>query len=326
MEIFMKLKFLLFLLLICMVFSSCTPKQEAEPSSSLSVSDTAITFTDALERAVTVDSPKRVAATLGSFAQIWMLAGGSVCATADDAWEDLQLELPADTVNLGNTKQLSLEQLFASEPDFILASTNTRQNLEWKDILDQTDIPVAYFDVSNFDDYLNLLNICTDITGRKDLYAQHGLDVQKQISEVLEKSQKRLSENEPPQVLSLVASASSLRAKTSESNVLGEMLKALGCVNIADSDTLLLEDLSIEHILLCDPDYIFIVQRGDDTEGMHAYVNQMLMEHPAWSKLTAVREGRVHFMEKTLYNLKPNHRWGLAYEQLEEIFADETQK
>jgi len=107
MEIFMKLKFLLFLLLICMVFSSCTPKQEAEPSSTLSVSDTAITFTDALDRAVTVDSPKRVAATLGSFAQIWMLAGGSVCATADDAWEDLQLELPADTVNLGNTKQLS---------------------------------------------------------------------------------------------------------------------------------------------------------------------------------------------------------------------------
>lgn len=322
----MKLKSLFFLLCICIMFSACSSNPTAEPSSSFAVSTTAVTFTDALGRTVTVDNPKRVAATLGSFAQIWMLAGGTVCATADDAWTDLDLTLPSDAVNLGNTKQLSLEQLFASNPDFILASTNTRQNLEWKDILDQTDIPVAYFDVADFDDYLELLSICTDITGRKDLYTQYGLNVQEQISAVLETCQKRLAKNEPPQVLSLVASASSVRAKTSEGNVLGEMLQTLGCINIADSDTLLLEDLSIEHILISDPDYIFIVQRGDDTEGMHDYVKQMLMEHPAWSKLTAVKQDRVYFMEKTLYNLKPNHRWGLAYEQLEEILNNETQE
>ena len=72
-----------------------------------------ITFTDDLERSVTVNQPKRVAALLGSFAQIWMLSGGEVIATADDAWNDLALDLSENTVNLGNTKQLSLEQLLA---------------------------------------------------------------------------------------------------------------------------------------------------------------------------------------------------------------------
>ena len=48
---------------------------------------------DELGRTVAVDSPERVACLLGSFAQIWQLAGGQVIATADDAGEDLGLEL-----------------------------------------------------------------------------------------------------------------------------------------------------------------------------------------------------------------------------------------
>ena len=52
---------------------------------------------------------------------------------------------------------------------------------------------------------------------------------------------------------------------------------------------------------------------------MRAYVQQFLMEHPAWSQLSAVKNERVYYMEKTLYNLKPNHRWGEAYEKLYEI-------
>lgn len=284
--------------------------------------DAPVTFTDDLGRTVTVNRPQRVAALLGSFAQVWQLAGGQVAATADDAWEDLHLALSEDAVNLGNTKSLNLELLLLAQPDFILASTNTRQNMEWKETLESTGIPVAYFDIEDFDDYLRLLSICTDITGRKDLYQENGVAVQAQIEEVLAKSAARLEESGAPTVLCMVASASAVYAKNSDGNVLGAMLKRLGCNNIADSDAMLLENLSIEHILVCDPDYIFIVQRGDDAEGMRDYVRQYLMEHPAWSKLTAVQNGRVYFMEKNLFNLKPNNRWGEAYEILEEILQN----
>ena len=148
---------------------------------------------------------------------------------------------------------------------------------------------------------------------------KHGLEVQDQIDGVLEQAQTR---GTTPTVLCMRASASLITVKNSEDNVLGEMLRSLGCVNIADSETSLLENISIERILQLDPDYIFIAQRGDDREGMVKNVENMMQENPAWLQLTAVKEGRVYYMDKNLYNLKPNHRWGEAYEKLEGILTD----
>ena len=84
-----------------------------------------------------------------------------------------------------------------------------------------------------------------------------------------------------------------------------------------------LENLSIEHILEQDPDYIFIVQQGDDEEGTRTNMNHFIADNPAWAELAAVKEDRVYFMEKALYALKPNNRWGEAYEKLEGIFAND---
>lgn len=298
--------------------------QEVEKGVNEDTGNQSFTFTDDMGREVTVNNPQRVAALLGSYADIWYLAGGEVCASADDAWEDFDLPLGADAVNLGMTKELSLEKLFASDPDFILASSNTKGNVEWMETLEQTGIPTAYVGVSDFDDYLRVLKICTQITGREDLYEKNGLNVQKQMDDVIAKSEARIAAaGEAPTVLSLRASSTFIRAKNSRDNVLGEMLKALGCINIADNDESLLENLSVEHIIEMDPDYIFFVQQGDNAEGTKKNIENFIAENPAWSQLTAVKEGRVHMMEKSLFALKPNDRWGEAYEELEGIFANE---
>ena len=311
----MKIKLIPFILAVFILLTGCA--SNPQPVTGEEISDA--TFVDDLGRTVSVRDPQRVACLLGSYAQIWQLAGGQVIATADDAWEDLDLELPEDCVNLGNTKELSLELLLSARPDFVLASSNTRQNVEWRETLEAAGIPTAYFSVSDFQDYLTLLEMATGITGREDLFETHGLAVEKQISAVLERARNR---GTAPKVLCMRASASMVTVKNSQDNVLGEMLHSLGCVNIADSDSSLLENLSIEKILEEDPEFIFLVQRGDDTEGMKAYVENMMAENPAWQQLTAVREGRVFYMDKNLYNLKPNHRWGEAYEKLEEILEN----
>ena len=282
------------------------------------------TFTDALGREVTVNNPQRVAALLGSFADIWYLAGGEIIASADDAWEDFALPLAEDSINLGMTKELSLEKLFEADPDFVLASSNTKGNVEWLETLESAGIATAYFEVNDFEDYLNVLKICTDITGRADLYEKNGLNIQNQIESTIAKSKKRMEEQgKSPTVLSLRASATFIRAKDSKDNVLGEMLAALGCVNIADSEESLLENLSIEQIITQDPEYIFFIQQGDNEEGTKENIENFIAENPAWSNLTAVKEGRVYLLEKSLYALKPNDRWGEAYEKLEEILSNE---
>lgn len=282
-----------------------------------------VVFIDALERTVEVSQPKRVAALLGSFAEVWMLAGGEVAAAPDDAWEDFELSMADDAVNLGNTKNLSLEMLFSSAPDFVIASSNTRIDLEWLDTLEKSGITVAYFDVANFDDYLGMLKICTDITGRADLYQKNGIDVQEKINIITDESANRISEKGSPTVLSLRASSSSIRAKNSKGNVLGEMLYSLGCINIADSESSLLENLSVEYIAKTDPDYIFFVQSGDDTEGTKENIEKFIDDNPLWNELSAVKNGKVFTMDKRLYNLKPNARWSEAYEELERILSDE---
>lgn len=104
--------------------------------------------------------------------------------------------------------------------------------------------------------------------------------------------------------------------------ILGGNLRGLyaGCVNIADRSELL-ENLSIEKIIEEDPDEIFIVMQGSDQEGAKKTLEETLTGNPAWSGLTAVREGKVHYMDKKLYHLKPNNRWGIAYDELEKLLC-----
>lgn len=282
-----------------------------------------VTFTDALGREVTVSKePQQVAALIGSFADVWMLAGGSVCATAEDAWEDFGLELP-NAVNIGGAHSPNLELIFSANPDFVIASASTSSNVEMLETLETAGITVAYFDVDNFEDYLAMLNICTDITGRKDLYERNGLELQSQIETIkLEMSEQALTE-EQKTVLLLRAHSGSVKAKGSEGTILGEMLADLGCINIADSDTSLLEALSVESIIRQEPYRIFVVTMGNDTQKAMDNFYQMMEENPAWGTLEAVAEGRVHIMDRKLFNIKPNADWAESYEKLSEILRTE---
>lgn len=302
----------LMMLLLCLMLAACTAKEDKNTAIQ------AISYTDALDRVVNIPTePERVAALLGSYADLWMLAGGEVCATVDDAWDDLQLDLSEDVINLGGTKSPSLELLLASDPDLVLASASTAADVEMLETLESARIPVVYLEVDTFEDYLAALKLCTDITGRDDLYAKNGEQIRGPIEEM-----KAAYKASGQKVLFLRASAGYIRAKNSEGSILGEMLAELGCRNIADDDMMLLENLSIESILKQDPDHIFIVQSGDDPEGTVENVNTMMEENPAWKDLTAVKEGRVHYLDKHLFNLKPNARWAEAYEQLIELLQE----
>ena len=273
-------------------------------------------FTDDLGRTVTLDRPERVAALIGSYADVWCLAGGrdTLAAAANDAWTSFDLGLDDSVANLGAIKEPSLEALLAAEPDFVLASCNTAADLELMDVLESAGIPTAYFDVQGFDDYLRMLDICTTLTGARENYQAYGLDVQSEIESAVARA-----DGSAPTVLVIRATGVSCKVKGSEDNVLGEMLAALGCVNIADSDSSLLEDLSLEAIIKAEPDYIFAVLQGSDPTDAMATLEQTLLTNPGWGELQAVREGRFHTLEHELYNLKPNARWGEAYEKLADI-------
>lgn len=311
------MKKLYFVIMLCclLLLTACGSSADALPSS-VTNSNTAVTFTDDLGRQVTIDRPERVVCLIASFADIWYLAGGveQIIATTNSTWTYFDLPLREDIVNLGAAKELNIEELIACNPDFVLASCGTDRNTELESVFDEMGINTAYFSVNTFEDYLRMLKICTDITGFSENYEKYGTAVQSQVENALARA-----DGSCPSVLYIRATGSSCKVKNSEGSVLGEMLANLGCTNIADSEDSLLEQLSIESILLCDPDYIFVVLQGSDPTDAQAILETTLLHNPAWASLTAVQEGRYYVMDQNLYNMKPNERWGEAYEKLADI-------
>ncbi len=242
--------------------SPAASSSSAPPSSAPSSAAQGYTFTDDLGRTVTVEQPERAATLIGSFADVWRLAGGqdTLAAAAHDAWTSFDLGLSETVADLGAVKEPNLEVLLAAQPDFILASCNTTADLELESTFENAGIP----------------------------------------------------DGSAPTVLTIRATGSSCKVKGSQDFLLGEMLSDLGCVNVADSNASLLEELSLEAILAADPDYIFVVLQGSDATDAQETLEKTLLSNPAWG-------GRFHTLEHSLYNLKPNARWGEAYEKLADI-------
>jgi len=310
----------LYAALACFLFllGACTGAEQVSPSGAAGspAAVTAVTFIDDLGRQVTVDRPQRVACLIGSFADIWCLAGGAeqIVATTNATWTYFDLPLAEDVVNLGATKQLNLEELIACNPELVLASCGTDRNMELESALNEMGMTAAYFSVNTFEDYLRMLKVCTQITGCTENYELYGTAVQTRIDQAIARI-----DGTHPSVVYIRATGSSCKVKNSEGSVLGEMLAAMDCENIADQDHSLLEQLSIEALLQNDPDYIFVVLQSADPADAREVLETTLLRNPAWSALTAVQEGRCYVMDQTLYNLKPNARWGEAYERLADI-------
>ncbi len=295
------------LLLVCVLLSGCAAK---EPAISFG-----ITFTDAMDRTVTVSDPQRVGICSGSLAECWLLAGGEVCAVTRDAVTERELDLPDDYIDLGSLKEPSQEAILSANLDFVILMSSLPNHRAMAETLDKTGIAYAYFDVENFDDYLELMKVFTDITGRADLYEANAASLQPQIEAAIASGKRE----DAPTVLILRTSSSKVKALDS-SFMVGGMLKEFGCVNIADSESSLLSELSLEAIVQADPDYIFISCMGDLEEGQ-AQLEASLTSNPIWDTLQAVQNNQVFWLEKELFHQKPNARWGESYEILAELLT-----
>ena len=107
--------------------------------------------------------------------------------------------------------------------------------------------------------------------------------------------------------------------------MIGTMLQALGCRNIADSEDSLLDNLSMEVIIREDPDFIFVTTLGASTEAAEKILAEGIQSNPAWKDLSAVKNGRFIWLPKNLFHYKPNHRWGESYEILADILYGEEE-
>ena len=230
-----------------------------------SASQESYTFTDDLGREVTVASHNRVVAGMGSFANIWELAGGTLVGASDDAFSDYGIT--SDAQKIGDFSSLNAESIIALNPDFVILTGSSSgrgggvAQTELADTLTAANIPVAYFKVSTFDDYLRMLRTCCDITGNEQAFAENGQAPADKIEEIRAKAEGKQAGS----AVVLTTYSGGTRVQSSSTQT-GVMLSELGAENIADSNKGLLSDYSLEALIEANPTTIFLLPMGDTDE------------------------------------------------------------
>lgn len=303
----MKIRILPLILLMILLTACAAPASPPEQ-------EAAITFTDALGHEVSLTRWERVVSLYGSFAEVWLLAGGELTGTTSDAVEERQLALGENVSIVGTVKEPNLEEIIAAEPDFVILAADIAGQADLHEALAAAGIPHAYYRTDTFDEYLAMLAQFCSLTGRQDLYEQYGLAVRSEIDTVLE----AVAGQPSPTALLVRAYSSGAKAKGAD-NLAGVILEDLGADNLVSRHESLLEELSMEEIMAADPDFLLITTMGSSDEAAMAYMAEVFETNPAWSGLSAVKNGRYLLLPRDLFHYKPNARWGESYAYLANI-------
>ncbi len=274
----------------------------------------AVTVTDSENREIGfVEYPERVVALGYSNADIWHEAGGSLVGGTSDIldYEDIDIEI------VGSMANVSFETILTLQPDLVLLNSNITLHKQLATKLDTVRIKYYYASINDFDDYLYTLKNFTDLTKDTDMYNLNGVVTKNKVDKIISEIPKDFNEK----VLLIRASTSTFKT-LSNAHFVGAMLNDLGAINIADGNNEILENISIEAIVLENPRYIFVTTMGEEEASINNFYKH-INSNQLWQSVDAVKNDTIHFLPKELFQTKPNSNWGDAYEYLANILFEE---
>ena len=298
----------------------------------VTVSDAAVTFKDVTSAdgsTVTIKkNPGKVVNLYASFTTLWYEAGGSVVgciggSSSQDLYNEyIGRDITADAgmtvvATTSSGKKWDTEKIVALQPDLIICSTAMSGYSTIENPAKAANIPVIAVKYDDFSDYLKWFKVFCNISGHPELWDSVAMKALDDVVNVL----AEIPDEGASRVFSMFANASKLDANTS-STVVGGMVTAMKAKNIVDdwqnpegAERL---TINLETVFAADPD-IIIVQCHAGTDAAKAQVEETYGSNPVWQSLSAVKNGKVFYLEKTLFHNKPNSRFAEAYQKLAEI-------
>ena len=120
----------------------------------------------------------------GSFAECWLLSGGSLAGVTDDALKERGLTLGEDTKIIGTVKEINIENLINLEPDYVILSSDIATHNQVSNKLNEMGIQNGRFNIDSFDDYDSMMKQFCAYNNRNDLYEENVISIQK-LAELL---------------------------------------------------------------------------------------------------------------------------------------------
>ena len=277
------------LVITSLIVTACQP--QAQP----------VTFTDDSGRAITVDKvPERIVSHVPGITEMLFALGLGDRVVGVSDFCDYPPEAK-EKPSVGNYFNPSVENIIALDPDLVLTDGHSETIAQ----LDNLGKKFIVIDPKDINGVFNDLELIGKVAG-----------VESKANELVAKMRQRMDA-----VTSRVQNAEKVKvfyivdAVTDPNNpwtagqgsFIDWLIMTAGGINIAAQTQGSYVQLSLEQVVSAEPDVILV----DGSQGTVVVSIDTLKQHPVWSKLSAVQNGKVYYIDGDLTNPVPRIMDGL---------------
>lgn len=279
------------LFLVCAIFlSACTNSSSSTGSSATVSAPTAtsstLTLTDGLNRSVTLNSPaKRIVSLAPSMTEMLFAIGAGSQVVGRDSFSNYPEQATSIAEVGGSSGDYSYETITSLKPDLVIAAEiNTADQVKK---LEDLGLKVYYFaNPVDFNDLFNEMETLGKLTGHES-DAKTAVDaLTKRVSAVTSTVAKATST--PTVFYELDGSDPSNPWTPGPGSFMDQLITAAGGKNAAATLSSQWAQISIENLLIVNPDYIVL---GDSNYGV---TPEQVAARTGWDQLTAVKDSKVY--------------------------------
>lgn len=195
----------------------------------------------------------------------------------------------------GEGMRSNIEVLMRMKPDVIVVWAGKKNPFSQKseEILNKLNIPYVYATVDTLNDYPDAYTFFGTLMGKEEQAAKQGAYCRKTLHDV-EATVQKIPKNRRPRVY-LAEGVDGLSTECDDS-IHVQLMKLAGDVNIHRCHTSShkgFEKISLEQVIMYNPDVIIAQEK---------VFYDKVMKDPAWRRVKAVREGRVHLIPNAPFN------------------------
>ncbi|MCX0391207.1 heme ABC transporter substrate-binding protein IsdE [Clostridium perfringens] len=223
-------------------------------------------------------------------------------------------ESTKDAVKVGNPMNPDLEIIKSLNPDVVVSVDTLGE--DYKKLFTDNNIPSEFIDLTT----LEGLKTSISTLGERFNKTEKANEILNELK-VKEDEFSNLSKEEKKNVLLVFAAPGSMMIAT-PSSYIGNLVDKVGANNIVKDDKKPFVSYSNEEIVKLNPDMILVM-----THGMPEQAKKMAEEKfasdPAWSRIEAVKEGKVYYLENGYFGMSANLKVTESLDKLGEIIYGE---